>query len=202
MWSAQYCMVLEPRRFLTSGGLGTMGFGLPAAIGAAVGKPGEEVWCISGDGSIMMKIQELVTARRLKLPIKIAVINNGHLGMVRQWQEMFWNRRYSEVELADNPDFAEVARAFGCVGLRCDKREDVDSIIKDASRVKDVPVLIDFRVAWEENVYPMIPAGGTLDEIVYDPAEKNGEAAPGSVIRGVTPTAQCACNAPAAEATQ
>ncbi|HEY3321324.1 MAG TPA: biosynthetic-type acetolactate synthase large subunit [Planctomycetota bacterium] len=172
MWAAQYCIIDEPRHFLTSGGLGTMGFGLPAAIGAQMSRPEEEVWCITGDGSIMMKIQELVTARRMKLPIKIALMNNGYLGMVRQWQEMFWDRHYSEVDLSDNPDFCEVAKAFGCATLRCEKREEVDATIKEAYKFKDVPVLIDFRVAVEENVYPMVPGGGALADIMYDPLEK------------------------------
>jgi acetolactate synthase-1/2/3 large subunit len=171
MWAAQYYTFVEPRHFITSGGLGTMGFGLPAAIGAAVGCPDADVWCISGDGSIIMNIQELVTAKRLKLPIKICLINNSHLGMVRQWQEMFWDQHYSEVELFDNPDFVEVAKGFGCYGIRCDKREDIDAVIKESYKFKDAPVMLDFRVAFEENVYPMIPQGKGLDDIVYDPLE-------------------------------
>ncbi|MCY3019258.1 MAG: biosynthetic-type acetolactate synthase large subunit [Planctomycetota bacterium] len=169
MWTAQFYSFVEPRHFLTSGGLGTMGFGLPAAIGAAVGRPGEDVWCISSDGSIMMKIQELVTARRLKLPIKIGLMNNGHLGMVRQWQEMFWQRHYSHVILNDSPDFVEVAKAFGCYGLRCDKGENVDAAIQEAYKFKDAPVLVDFRVEPEENVYPMVPAGGSLEDTLHYP---------------------------------
>ena len=180
MWAAQFYTFVEPRKFITSGGLGTMGFGLPAAIGAAMGNPGEEIWCITGDGSIQMNIQELVTAKRLRLPIKICLINNGFLGMVRQWQEMFWDRHYSEVDLSDNPDFVKVAEAFGCYGLRCDKRENVDATIKEAYKFKDAPVMIDFRVALEENVYPMIPAGGALAEIVYDPLEKEMNCAVGA----------------------
>ena len=148
-----------------------MGFGLPAAIGAAMAVPNADVWCITGDGSIIMNIQELVTAKRLKLPIKICLINNHHLGMVRQWQEMFWDRHYSEVDLSDNPDFVEVAKAFGCHGIRCEKREDVDDVIRESYKFKDAPVMMDFRVALEENVYPMIPQGKGLDEIVYDPLE-------------------------------
>ena len=133
-------------------------------------------------------IQELVTARRLKLPIKICLINNSHLGMVRQWQEMFWDRHYSEVDLSDNPDFVEVAKAFGCYGLRCDKREDVDATLKEAGKFKDAPVMLDFRVALEENVFPMIPQGKGLDEIVYDPLEQQKDAE--SVIVGLgTPAA-------------
>ena len=171
MWAAQFYTFVEPRHFLTSGGLGTMGYGLPAAIGAAMGRPNEDIWCITGDGSIMMNIQELVTAKRLKLPIKICLINNGFLGMVRQWQELFYKRQYSEVDLSDNPDFVEVVKAFGGHGIRCEKREDVDDVIKEAYKHKDAPVLLDFRVAIEENVYPMIPAGGALNEIVYYPKE-------------------------------
>ena len=169
MWTAQFYTFLEPRHFLTSGGLGTMGYGLPAAIGAAVGRPGEEVWCITGDGSIMMKIQELVTARRLKLPIKIALMNNGHLGMVRQWQEIFWHEHYSQTNLSDSPDFVEVAKAFGCHGLRCTRREDVDAVIQEGYTFKDAPVLLDFRVVPEENVYPMVPAGGSLEDTMHYP---------------------------------
>jgi acetolactate synthase I/II/III large subunit len=172
MWAAQYYTFAEPRNWVTSGGLGTMGFGLPAAIGAAMGRPDHEVWCITGDGSIIMNIQELVTAKRLKLPIKICLLNNSHLGMVRQWQEMFWDKHYSEVDLSDNPDFVEVAKAFGCYGIRCDKREDVDSVLKEAGKFKDAPVMLDFRVALEENVFPMIPQGKGLDDIVYDPLEQ------------------------------
>jgi len=171
MWTAQFYRFLEPRHFLTSGGLGTMGYGLPAAIGAAVARPGEEVWCITGDGSIMMNIQEFVTAKRLKLPIRIAVMNNGCLGMVRQWQEMFWQEHYSHTVLDDSPDFVEVAKAFGCYGLRCGKREDVDKVIQESYKFKDAPTLIDFRVVAEENVYPMVPAGGSLEDIVHYPKD-------------------------------
>ena len=171
MWAAQFYTFNEPRHFLTSGGLGTMGFGLPAAVGAAMARPGEDVWCISGDGSIIMNIQELVTARRLKLPIKIALMNNSHLGMVRQWQEMFWDRHYSEVDLSDNPDFVEVAKAFGCRGIRCERKEDVEGVLREASKVKDVPIMLDFRVVHEENVYPMVPATGSLSDIIHYPKE-------------------------------
>lgn len=148
-----------------------MGFGLPAAIGASIARPGEDVWLITGDGSIMMKIQELVTACRLKLPLKICLINNGHLGMVRQWQEMFWEGHYSQVELRDNPDFVAVANAFGCHGLRCTERSKVDATIKEAYRFKDAPVLLDFQVVNSENVYPMVPATGGLSDIIHYPKD-------------------------------
>ncbi|MCK6473107.1 MAG: biosynthetic-type acetolactate synthase large subunit [Planctomycetes bacterium] len=171
MWAAQFYTFVEPRHFLTSGGLGTMGFGMPAAIGAQVACPDAEVWCISGDGSIIMNIQELVTGRRLKTPVKIAIMNNFHLGMVRQWQEMFYDKHYSEVDLSDNPDFAKVAEAFGCHGLTCKKRGDVDKTLEQARKLKDAPVIIDFHCAHAENVYPMVPAGAGLDEIVHYPKE-------------------------------
>ena len=171
MWTAQFYTFLEPRQFLSSGGLGTMGFGMPAAIGAQVARPEAEVWCIAGDGSIMMNIQELVTAHRLKVPIKIAIMNNSHLGMVRQWQEMFWDKRYSEVDLSDNPDFAKVAEAFGCHGLTCTERAKVDATIEQARKLHDAPVVINFLVERAANVYPMVPAGASLDEILYYPKE-------------------------------
>jgi acetolactate synthase-1/2/3 large subunit len=171
MWTAQFYRFLEPRHFLTSGGLGTMGFGLPAAIGAAVGCPNDDVWCVTGDGSIMMKIQELVTGRRLKAPVKIALMNNGYLGMVRQWQEMFWKEHYSETDLSDSPDFVKVAEAFGCYGLRCTKKEDVDATLQAASKFTDAPVMLDFHVEKEENVYPMVPAGGSLEDVVHYPKD-------------------------------
>jgi len=171
MWAAQFYTFSEPRHFLTSGGLGTMGYGLPAAIGAQVANPKEEVWCISGDGSIIMNIQELVTGRRLRTPVKVAILNNSHLGMVRQWQEMFYNRQYSEVDLSDNPDFAKVAEAFGCHGLTCRERSDVDGVLEQARKFNDAPVLVNFHVEHASNVYPMIPAGASLNEIVHYPKE-------------------------------
>ncbi|MCW8130642.1 MAG: biosynthetic-type acetolactate synthase large subunit [Planctomycetota bacterium] len=171
MWAAQFYTFAEPRHFLTSGGLGTMGYGLPAAIGAQVANPKEEVWCISGDGSIIMNVQELVTGKRLQTPVKVAILNNSHLGMVRQWQEMFYNRQYSEVDLSDNPDFAKVAEAFGCHGLTCTDRDAVDETIEKARRFNDAPVFINFMVEHSANVYPMIPAGASLNEIVHYPKE-------------------------------
>ncbi|MCX7805580.1 MAG: thiamine pyrophosphate-dependent enzyme, partial [Planctomycetota bacterium] len=171
MWTAQFYVFNEPRHFLTSGGLGTMGYGLPAAIGAAVARPGEDVWCITGDGSIMMNVQEMVTARRLNLPIKVAVMNNGYLGMVRQWQEMFWGGRYSETRLSDTPDLVRVAEAFGWRGIRVEEKEKVDGAIAEAYKSKDSPVLLDFRVRGEDNVYPMVPAGRTINEMIYYPKD-------------------------------
>ena len=171
MWTAQFYTFLEPRHFLTSGGLGTMGFGLPSALGAQVACPKSEVWCIVGDGGFMMNVQELVTARRLGVPLKIAIMNNGWLGMVRQWQEMFWKEHYSEVDLSDNPDFAKVAQAFGCHGLTCTRRSKVDDTIRQAREIKDAPVVMNFMTEKAENVYPMVPAGASLDEIMYYPKD-------------------------------
>lgn len=171
MWAAQFYTFVEPRHFLTSGGLGTMGYGLPAAIGAQMACPDEEVWCVSGDGSFIMNIQELVTGKRLRTPVKVAILNNFHLGMVRQWQEMFYEEKYSEVDLSDNPDFAKVAEAFGCAGLTCKDRGDVDDILKEARKITDRPTVIDFHCVPSQNVYPMIPAGASLDQIVHYPKE-------------------------------
>ena len=167
MWAAQHFGMRNPRQFITSGGLGTMGFGLPAAIGAQFGVGNDTaVWCISGDGSFQMCSQELMTARVYNLPIKIAIMNNQFLGMVRQWQEMFWQKHYSHVNLEQAPDFVKLAEAYGCAGLRCDNLADVDKTIQEAMAINDRPVLIDFRVAKETNVYPMIPSGQTIHEMV------------------------------------
>ncbi len=166
MWAAQYYKVDKPRHFLSSGGLGTMGYGFPAAIGAQVGCPDAVVWDIAGDGSIQMNIQELATAVINKLPVKVAILNNSYLGMVRQWQELFYDRRYSGVDLSGNPDFARVAEAYGAVGIKVEAPEDVRPAIEKAMEVDDRPVFIDFAVAKEENVFPMIPAGKSADDIV------------------------------------
>ncbi len=169
MWAAQFCTFNKPRHWLTSGGLGTMGYGFPAALGAWVARPKEEVWCISGDGSIMMNIQELATGKRLKAPVKVAIMNNGVLGMVRQWQEMFYKEQYSEINLSDNPCFAKIAEAFGCHGLVCTKRSKVDETIHQARKLNDAPVFINFHVESAANVYPMVPAGKSVSDIVHYP---------------------------------
>jgi len=167
MWAAQYFTYTEPRTFLSSGGLGTMGFGLPAGIGAQFGRPDRTVAVVAGDGSIQMNIQELSTAVYHKLPIKIALLNNGYLGMVRQWQELFFQRRYSHTYLAEgNPDFVRLAEAYGAVGMRVDRPDQVRPAFEKAMQVTDVPVLIDFRVSPEENVYPMVPAGQAIDRML------------------------------------
>ncbi|GAB4462332.1 MAG: biosynthetic-type acetolactate synthase large subunit [Armatimonadaceae bacterium] len=178
MWAAQHFGMRSPRQFITSGGLGTMGFGLPAAIGAAFGLGGSrDVWCISGDGSIQMCIQELMVASIYQLPVKIAIMNNQFLGMVRQWQEMFWQKHYSEVNLEKAPDFVKLAEAYGCTGLRCERLEDMEATIRTAMETPG-PVVMDFRVAKETNVYPMIPSGQTIHEMmIRKPADPEQEPA-------------------------
>ena len=167
MWAAQYFLYTKPRSFLSSGGLGTMGFGLPAGIGAQFGRPGETVFVVSGDGSIQMNIQEMATAVYNKLPIKIALLNNGYLGMVRQWQELFFNKRYSHTYLAPgNPDFVKLAEAYGAVGMLVDAADQVRPALEQAMEVHDRPVLMDFRVDPEENVFPMVPTGQAIDRML------------------------------------
>ena len=166
MWAAQHFGMRSPRQFITSGGLGTMGFGLPAAIGASFGVgPDKDVWCISGDGSFQMCIQELIVATIYKLPVKIAILNNTFLGMVRQWQEMFWQKHYSSVDMERAPDFVKVAEAYGMLGLRCESVDDVEATIRKAMETEG-PVLMDFRVVKETNVYPMIPSGQTVGDMI------------------------------------
>ncbi len=164
MWAAQYFTYSRPRTFITSGGLGTMGFGLPAAIGVQVACPGETVIDIAGDGSIQMNIQELQTAVNYKLPVKVAIMNNGYLGMVRQWQELFYNRRYSYTEL-QNPDFVKLAEAYGAAGLRVTKKSEVRPALEEALRIPG-PVMIDFHIEREENVLPMVPPGEPINKML------------------------------------
>ena len=167
MWAAQFYKFDKPRTFLTSGGLGTMGFGFPAAIGAQLAFPDKIVIDIAGDGSIQMNIQELATAVQYKLPVKVAILNNKFLGMVRQWQEFFYEKRYSYTCMGDfAPDFVKVAEAYGTVGLRATKPNEVDAVIKEAIAVKNKPVFMDFQVDSEENVYPMVPAGQPLNKML------------------------------------
>ena len=165
MWTAQYFAFDQPRRLLTSGGLGTMGYGFPAAIGAQVAFPDETVIDIAGDGSIQMNIQELATAVQYKLPVKVAILNNQCLGMVRQWQELFYQKRYSATSLKISPDFVKLAEAYGAVGLRAQKPEEVVPVIEKALSIRR-PVFMDFWVDPEEGVYPMVPAGAPISKMI------------------------------------
>ncbi len=165
MWAAQFLTFDKPRTFLTSGGLGTMGYGLPAAIGAQAAFPERLVVNIAGDGSIQMNIQELITAVQYNLPVKTVILNNGVLGMVHQWQEMFHGKRYSHSEFQMNPDFVKLAEAYGAVGMRITREEDVRPALDEAFR-NGKPVLMDFVVEKEEKVFPMVPAGGTVKDMI------------------------------------
>jgi acetolactate synthase-1/2/3 large subunit len=165
MWTAQYYDFPAPRRWINSGGLGTMGFGLPAAMGAAVGCPDRLVCCVAGDGSVQMNAQELATCAQEKIPIKVFIMNNGYLGMVRQWQELFWDGKYSHVDMGDYPDFVKLAEAYGATGMRL---QDKRTLVEDIRRAiaTEGPVVVDVRVTREENTYPMIPAGQAAREMV------------------------------------
>jgi len=167
MWAAQYYNFDRPGRFSTSGGLGVMGFGLPAAIGAQTARPDDLVVDIAGDGSIQMNIQEMATAVQYGLPVKIVVLNNGYLGMVRQWQELFYDRRYSATPIT-SPDFVKIAEAHGLTGLRATNRKEAVEAI-DTARATPGTVVIDFRIEPEDCVYPMVPAGAALHKMIRRP---------------------------------
>ncbi|MGH2955671.1 MAG: biosynthetic-type acetolactate synthase large subunit [Solirubrobacterales bacterium] len=169
MWCAQYYHFDKPRRWINSGGLGTMGFGLPSAIGAQVACPEETVICLAGDGSLIMTCQELATAVRHEIPVKVFLMNNGYFGMVRQWQELFWDGRYSAVELGPSPDWVKLAEAFGAAGIRVEDQGEVEGAMRDALATEG-PVLLDVRVDQKENCYPMIPAGAAARDMVGGPA--------------------------------
>ncbi len=168
MWASQFVKYEKPRTWLNSGGLGTMGYAVPAAMGAKVGAPDTTVWAIDGDGCFQMTNQELVTCALNNIPIKVAIINNESLGMVRQWQTMFYESRYSNTSLQSKfiPDFVKLADAMGCVGLRCERPEDVDAVINEAMSINDQPVVVDFRVFKDAMVWPMVAAGASNDEIM------------------------------------
>jgi acetolactate synthase-1/2/3 large subunit len=173
MWASQYWRFDHPYTWVNSGGAGTMGFAVPAAIGAKVGRPDRTVWAIDGDGCFQMTAQELVTATAERIPVKIAILNNAYLGMVRQWQEMFYEERYSEVYLSpDLPDYVKWAEAMGCVGIRAESPEEVAPAIDKANGVDDRPVVIDFRTDAFEKVFPMVPAGASNDSIVVHPDQE------------------------------
>ena len=176
MWAAQFIGYEKPRTWINSGGAGTMGFAVPAAMGAKVGLPDAQVWAIDGDGCFQMTNQELATCAIEGIPVKIAIINNGNLGMVRQWQTLFYNERYSNTNLGDRktelqgtriPDFVKLAEAYGCIGLRCERQEDVDAVIEQAMAINDQPVVIDFIVHKDAMVWPMVAAGTSNDAISY-----------------------------------
>ena len=168
MWASQFVKYEKPRTWLNSGGLGTMGYAVPAAMGAKVGAPDTPVWAIDGDGCFQMTNQELVTCALNDIPIKVAIINNESLGMVRQWQTLFYKERYSNTDLHSKriPDFAKLAEAMGCVGLRCESKGDVDKIIKEANAINDAPVVVDFSVHRDAMVWPMVAAGTSNDDIL------------------------------------
>jgi acetolactate synthase-1/2/3 large subunit len=176
MWAAQFIGYEKPRTWINSGGAGTMGFAVPAAMGAKVGLPDAQVWAIDGDGCFQMTNQELATCAIEGIGVKIAIINNGNLGMVRQWQTLFYNERYSNTNLGDKkteakgtriPDFVKLAEAYGCIGLRCERQEDVDAVIEQAMAINDQPVVIDFIVHKDAMVWPMVAAGTSNDDISY-----------------------------------
>jgi acetolactate synthase-1/2/3 large subunit len=168
MWASQFVKYEKPRTWLNSGGLGTMGYAVPAAMGAKVGAPDTPVWAIDGDGCFQMTNQELVTCALNNIPVKVAIINNESLGMVRQWQSLFYQNRYSNTDLHSKriPDFAKLAEAMGCVGLRCESKGDVDKIIKEANAINDAPVVVDFSVYRDAMVWPMVAAGTSNDDIM------------------------------------
>ena len=160
MWTSQYWKFNHPYTWVNSGGLGTMGFSVPAAIGAKVGRPDRMVWAVDGDGCFQMTAQELVTAATERIPVKIAILNNAYLGMVRQWQEMFYDERYSEVYLSpDLPDYVKWAEAMGCVAMRVESPEEVGPAIDKANEIDDRPVVLEFRTDSSEKVFPMVPVG-------------------------------------------
>ena len=194
MWTSQRWKFNHPYTWVNSGGLGTMGFAVPAAIGAKVGKPERMVWAVDGDGCFQMTAQELVTASAERIPVKIAILNNAYLGMVRQWQELFYEERYSEVYLSpDLPDYVKWAEAMGCVGFRVDTPEDVVPTIEKANEIDDRPVVIDFRTDYREKVYPMVAAGTSNDDVILDPAhDRPGEVTDhGNEMRGSTTSSAC-----------
>ncbi|HUF96712.1 MAG TPA: thiamine pyrophosphate-dependent enzyme, partial [Ilumatobacter sp.] len=174
MWSSQYWKFNEPYTWVNSGGLGTMGFSIPAAIGAKMGRPDRTVWAVDGDGCFQMTAQELVTATVERIPIKVALLNNSYLGMVRQWQEMFYDERYSEVYLStDTPNYVQWAESMGCVGIRVESPEEVGPAIDLANSINDRSVVVEFRTDWQEKVFPMVPAGASNSDLLVHPTQQH-----------------------------
>jgi acetolactate synthase-1/2/3 large subunit len=180
MWAAQFCRTRSNRHWLTSGGAGTMGYGWPAAIGAKFGRPDEEVWAIVGDGGFQMTLAELATAAVHDLNVKCLIINNNYLGMVRQWQELFYDNRLSGVDLEGNPDFVKLAEAYGVKGIRIRRAADVDRKLLEALEYRDGPVVVVAEVVKEGNVFPMIPSGAPSSEMLIDPPKTQLEKPSGS----------------------
>ncbi len=171
MWATQYYTYTFPRQWISSGGLGTMGFGLPAAIGAKIGRPEATVVDICGDGGFQMTMQELATAVNYDVPVVVCILNNGYLGMVRQWQDLFWSKRYSHTCIEVQPDFVKLAEAFGAVGLRVTTKDEVAPALEEAI-ASGRPAVIDFKICQEENVFPMVPAGSEITEMIGGHAKK------------------------------
>jgi acetolactate synthase-1/2/3 large subunit len=176
MWAAQFLKFDKPHQWMTSGGLGTMGYGMPSAMGVQIAHPDALTVCVTGEASLMMNIQELSTIMQYRLPLKVFILNNRYMGMVRQWQEMFHGNRYSESYMDSLPDFIKLAEAYGMKGLRCEKPSEVDATIKE------MPVLVDMMVDQNENVYPMIPAGAAHNELLLRPEENKGEIKTGDLL--------------------
>jgi acetolactate synthase-1/2/3 large subunit len=168
MWAAQYCTFQEPNTLITSGGLGSMGFEVPAALGAKMGRPDKTVWSVAGDGGFQMTMCDLATAVENKIDVKFAILNNGTLGMVHQWQDLFYERDYFSTVYSGNPDFVKLAEAYGITGLRVTRRDQVSDVIQQALETPG-PVVVDFVVKRGENVYPMIPAGESVNEMMESP---------------------------------
>jgi acetolactate synthase-1/2/3 large subunit len=181
MWAAQFLKFDKPHQWMTSGGLGTMGYGMPSAMGVQIAHPNDLVVCVTGEASLMMNIQELSTIMQYRLPVKVFILNNRYMGMVRQWQEMFHGNRYSESYMDSLPDFVKLAEAYGMKGLRCEKVADVDKTIKEMLAIKG-PVIVDMMVDQNENVYPMIPAGAAHYELLLGPEENKGEIKTGDLL--------------------
>ncbi|MGZ0176316.1 MAG: thiamine pyrophosphate-dependent enzyme, partial [Acidimicrobiales bacterium] len=178
MWASQYWTFNHPYTWINSGGLGTMGYSIPAAVGAKAGMPDRMVWAVDGDGCFQMTSQELITAAVEKIPVKVAILNNSWLGMVRQWQELFYDERFSETHFgSDIPNYKMWAEAMGCVAFRVDSPEEVVPTIQKANAINDRPVVIDFRTQATENVYPMVPAGASNSDLLVDPSQRDDEGA-------------------------